>query len=179
MDQLVRGDKLWTRRRRRDCREPNQGQVSIVECVMTFACPPEGQLMVEVDGNFLTPDHRVALGRGKWSTADALARLDTDSTTQLTHLVYNIKLQSGGQVEIGNKVYAATLGARFDTVEVGQDPIRRTPLDTSKISRSMPRDTFTGPGVQLWWTSMGCLGPPERRHLRLRLVPPLSSTQRS
>jgi hypothetical protein len=79
--------------------------------------------MVEVNGNFLTPDHRVALGRGKWTTAGALAKIDPDSTTQLTHTVYNIKLQSGGQIELGNKVYAATLGARFDTVEAGQDPI--------------------------------------------------------
>jgi len=79
--------------------------------------------MVELDGNFLTPDHHVAKGRGKWSTAGALAELDTDSITQLTNTVYNIKLQNGGQIEIGNKVYAATLGARFDAVEVGQDPI--------------------------------------------------------
>jgi len=31
MDKLVKGDKIWTRRRRRDCREPSQGQVGIVE----------------------------------------------------------------------------------------------------------------------------------------------------
>jgi len=136
MDKLVKGDKIWTRRRRRDCREPSQGQVSIVECVMTFACPPEGQLMVEVDGNFLTPDHHVAKGRGKWSTAGALAKLDTDSTTQLTHMVYNVKLQSGGQIEIGNKVYAATLGSRFDTVEVGQDPIYSA--DTTRYLQDLP-----------------------------------------
>jgi len=43
MDKLVRGDKLWTRRYRQNWMEPNQGQISIVECVMTFACPPEGQ----------------------------------------------------------------------------------------------------------------------------------------
>ena len=93
LKELVKGDKTWTRRRRTDCREPSQGQVSIVECVMTFACPPEAQL-IEVDGNFLTPDHHVAKGRGKWSTAGALAKLDTDSTTKLAHTVYNIKLQS-------------------------------------------------------------------------------------
>jgi len=136
MDKLVKGDKIWTRRQRRDCREPNQGQVSIVECVMAFACPLEGQLMVEVDGNFLTPDHHVAKGRGKWSTAGALAQLDTDSTTQLTHMVYNIKLQSGGQIEIGNKVYAATLGARFDTVEVGQD--HNYSADTTRYLQDLP-----------------------------------------
>jgi len=136
MDKLVKGDKIWTRRHRRDCREPSQGQVSIVECVMTFDCPPEGQLMVEVDGNFLTPDHHVAKGRGKWSTAGALAKLDTDSTTQMTHIVYNIKLQSGDQIEIGNKVYAATLGARFDAVEVGQDPIYSA--DTTRYLQDLP-----------------------------------------
>jgi len=87
MDELAKGDKTWTRRHRRDCPEPSQGQVSIVECVMTFACPPEGQLMFEEDSNFLTPDHHVAKGRGKWSTAGALAKLDTDSTTKLTHMV--------------------------------------------------------------------------------------------
>jgi len=103
---------------------------------MTFACPPEGQLMVEVDGNFLTPDHHVAKGRGKWSTAGALAKLDTDSTTKLTHMVYNIKLQSGGQIEIGNKVYAATLGARFDMAESGQDPIYSA--DTTRYLQDLP-----------------------------------------
>ena len=75
MDKLVKGDKLWTRRYRSNRREPSQGHVSIVECVMTFACPPEGQLMVEVQGNFLTPDHHVARGRGEWSTVGALAGL--------------------------------------------------------------------------------------------------------
>jgi len=43
--------------------------------------------MFEEDSNFLTPDHHVAKGRGKWSTAGALAKLDTDSTTKLTHMV--------------------------------------------------------------------------------------------
>ena len=63
MDKLVRGDKLWTRRHRRNQMEPSQGQVSIVECVMTFACPPEGQPMVEVEGNF--PDPRPLRSQGK------------------------------------------------------------------------------------------------------------------
>jgi len=90
---------------------------------MTFACPPEGQLMVEVEGNFLTPDHYVARGRGELSTAGALACPETESTTKLAHTVYNIKLQSGGQIELGNRVYAATLGARFDTADPGQEPI--------------------------------------------------------
>jgi len=60
MDKLVKGDKLWTRQYRRNQVGPSQGHVSIVECVMTFACPPEGQPMVEVEGNFLTPNHYVA-----------------------------------------------------------------------------------------------------------------------
>jgi len=123
MDKLVKGDKLWTRRYRSNRWEPSQGHVSIVECVMTFACPPEGQLMVKVEGNLLTPDHHVARGRGEWSTAGALAGPETESATKLAHTVYNIKLQSGGQIELGNRVYAATLGACFDTADPGQDPI--------------------------------------------------------
>jgi len=123
MDKLVKGDKLWTRRYRRNRGESSQGHVSTVECVMTFACPPEGLSLVEVEGNFLTPDHPVAIGRGERSTAGALAKLDTDSATKVARTVYNIKLQSGGQIELGNKVYAATLGARFDAVDRGQDPI--------------------------------------------------------
>ena len=73
MDKLVKGDKLWTRRYRRNRRNPSQCQVSIVECVMTFACPSEGQPMVEIEGNFLTPDHYISRGNGEWSTAGALA----------------------------------------------------------------------------------------------------------
>jgi len=123
MDKLVKGDKLWTRRYRRNRGESSQGHVSTVECVMTFACPPEGLGLVEVEGNFLTPDHHVAIGRGEWSTAGALTKLDTDSATKVAHTVYNIKIQSGGQIESGNQVYAATLGARFDAADRGQDPI--------------------------------------------------------
>jgi len=103
--------------------EPSQGHVSIVECVMTFACPSEGQPMVEVEGNFLTPDHCVARGNGEWSTAGALAHPEAGSSQALAHTVYNIKLQNGGQIELGNRVYAATLGARFDTVDPGQEPM--------------------------------------------------------
>jgi len=42
MDKLVKGDQLWTRRYRRNNLGPSQGHISTVECVMTFACPPEG-----------------------------------------------------------------------------------------------------------------------------------------
>jgi len=102
MDKLVKGDKLWTRRYRRNRMEPSQGQISIVECVMTFACPPEGQLTVEIEGNFLTPDHYVARGNGEWATAGALAHPGTESSKTLAHIVYNIKFQNGGQIELGN-----------------------------------------------------------------------------
>jgi len=78
MDKLVKGDKLWTRQYRRNRREPSQGHGTIVECVMTFACPPEGQLMVEVEGNFLTPNHHVVRGRGDWTTAGALTGPETN-----------------------------------------------------------------------------------------------------
>jgi len=90
MDKLVRGDKLWTRRYRRNRTEPSQGHVSIVECVMTFACPPEGQPMVEVEGKLLTPDHYVARGNGEWSTTGALAHPGAESSQTLAHTVYNI-----------------------------------------------------------------------------------------
>ena len=123
MDKLVKGDKLWTRRYRRNRMEPSLGQISIVECVMTFACPPQGQPMVEIEGNLLTPDHFVARGNGEWTTAGALAHPGTEPPKTLVDIVYNIKLQDGGQIEVGNRVFAATLGARFDTTDLGKDPI--------------------------------------------------------
>jgi len=123
MDKLVKGDKLWTRRYRRNQLEPSQDHVSTVECVMTFACPPEGQPMVEVEGNFLTPDHYVARGNGEWSNAAEPTHPKTESITQLAHTVYNIKLQRGDHIELGNRVYAATLGACFDTAGPGKEPI--------------------------------------------------------
>jgi len=123
MDKLVKKDKLWTRRDRRNRSEPSLGQISIVECVMTFACPPEGQPMMEIEGNVLTPDHIVARGNGEWSAAGALARSGAELPNTLAHVVYNIKLQEGGQIELGNKVYASTLGARFDRTDLGKDPL--------------------------------------------------------
>jgi len=123
MDKLVKGDKLWTRRYRRNRKEPSQGQVSIVECVMTFGCPLEGQPMVEIEGNFLTPDHYISRGNGEWSTAGALAQPATEPPQTWAHIVYEIKLQDGCQIELGNRVYAATLGARFDTVDPGLEPM--------------------------------------------------------
>jgi len=123
MDKLVKGDKLWTRRYRRNRMEPSLGQISIVECVMTFACPPQGQPMVEIEGNLLTPDHFVARGNGEWTTAGALAHPGTEPPKTLVDIVYNIKLQDGGQIEVGNRVFAATLGAHFDTTDLGKDPI--------------------------------------------------------
>ena len=81
--------------------------------------------MVEIEGNLLTPNHVVARGEGEWSTAGALAGFGSELPRTLAHVynrVYNIKLQEGGQVELGNKVYAATLGARLDSTDPGQDP---------------------------------------------------------
>jgi len=123
MDKLVKRDKLWTRIYRRNRSELSLGQISVVECVMTFACPPEGQPMVEREGNLLTPDHYVARGNGEWSTAGALAHPGTEFPKTLAHIVYNIKLQEGGQIELGNKVFAGTLGARFDMTDLGKDPM--------------------------------------------------------
>jgi len=122
MDKLVKGDQLWTRRYKRNILGPSQGHVSTVECVMTFACPPEGQPMVEVEGNFLTPEHHVARGNGTWSTAGQLTPPGSESTTQLARIVYNIKLQKGDHIELGSRIYAATLGARFDTAGSEEEP---------------------------------------------------------
>ena len=44
--------------------------------------------MVELEGNFLTPDHYVARGKGEWSTAGVLACPETEPTTKLAHTVY-------------------------------------------------------------------------------------------
>ena len=121
-DELRKKDALWTRQHRCNRLDPSLGQTSIVECVMTFACPPGGQAMVEIEGNLLTPNHVVARGSGKWSAAGALAPSDAKLPHTLAHVVYNIKLQQGGQIELGNTVYAVTLGARFDSTDLGKDP---------------------------------------------------------
>ena len=59
--------------------------------------------MVEIDGNFLTPDHYMSRGNGEWSTAGALAQPAAESPQTLAHIVYNIKLQNGGQIELGTE----------------------------------------------------------------------------
>jgi len=123
MDKLVKGDKLWTQRYRRKNSGPSQGHVSTVKCVMTFACPPEGQQIVEVEGNFLAPDHYVARGNGTWTTAGELTPPGSESQKQSTSIVYNIRLQEGDHVELGNRIYAATLGARFDATDSEEEPI--------------------------------------------------------
>jgi len=72
---------------------------------------------------FPDPDHYVARGNGEWSTAGGLAHPGAESLQTLAHTVYNIKLQNGGQIELGNRVYAATLGALFDTADPGKEPM--------------------------------------------------------
>jgi len=122
MDKLVKGDKFSTRRNRTDKSSPRQGLFSTVECVMTSACPPEGQALVDVEGNFLTPDHYVTRGNGTWTTAGELTPPGGESSTQLALLVYNIVLQEGEHIELGNRMFAATLGARFDTTSSQKEP---------------------------------------------------------
>jgi len=122
MDKLVKGDKLWTRRYRRNNLGPSQGHVNTVECVMTFACPPEGQPMVEVEGNLQTLDHYVARGNGTCTTAGEPTPSGSESPTQSALIVYNIRLQEGDHIELGNRIYAATLGARFDTTGSEEEP---------------------------------------------------------
>ena len=145
MDKLAKGDKLWTRRYRRNRMEPSLSQISIVECVMTFACPPEGQPMVEIQGNFLTPDHFVARGIGEWATAGALAHPGTESSKTSAHIVYNTKLQNGGQIELGNE----SLQPPWELVSILQNReripyIMKRPRDTSSAWRDTPRDISTG-----------------------------------
>jgi len=115
MDKLVKGVTLWTRRDRMDNPGPSQGHISTVKCVMTFACPPQGQVLVEAEGNFLTPDHYVARGNGTWTTAGELTPPGCESSTQSALLVYNIRLQEGEHIEKGKRILEATLGACFDT----------------------------------------------------------------
>ena len=48
--------------------------------------------------------------------------------------------------KLGNKLYAATLGARFDTADLGKKPkySLKRPQDTSMAWRDTPRDISTG-----------------------------------
>jgi len=163
MDKLVKGDKLWTRRCRRNQLGPSHGHVSIVECVMAFACPPEGQSMVQVEGNFLTPDHYVARGNGEWSTAGELTHPETESTTQLAHIVYNIKLQRGDHIELGNRVYAATLGARFDTASPGKEPTYSE--EASRYLQDLPGYASGHIHWALGTASVVCHGMPSSKRL--------------
>jgi hypothetical protein len=106
--------------------------------------------MVEIEGNLLTPNHVVARGEGEWSTAGALAGSGSELPCTLDHvynMVYNIKLQEGGQIELGNKVYAATLGARLDRTDPGQDPTyyAETTKHLHDLTGYSSRVTFTGP----------------------------------
>jgi len=122
MDKLVKGDKLWTRRFWRNNSGPGQGHVSIVECVMTCACQPDGQSMVEVKGIFLTLDHYVSRVTGPWTTAGEQTQLESEPQVRSASIVYNIKLQEGDHIELGNRIYAATLGARFDVTGPEEEP---------------------------------------------------------
>ena len=71
-------DELWTRQLRLHRSHSSRGHISIVECVMTFDCPPGGQPMVEIEGNLLTPNHVISRGEGEWCTAGALACFDPE-----------------------------------------------------------------------------------------------------
>jgi len=78
--------------------------------------------MVDVEGNFLTPDHYIAGGNGTWTMAGELTPPGSESLTQLALIVYNIRLQEGDHMELGNRIYVATLGARFDTTGSEEEP---------------------------------------------------------
>jgi len=64
MDKIVKRDTLWVRRFSRGNSRAGRTHVGIVECVMTFACQPTGQQMVEVEGNLIIPEHYVSRGEG-------------------------------------------------------------------------------------------------------------------
>jgi len=163
MDKLVKRDQLWTRRYKRNILGPSQGHV---ECVMTFACPLKGQPMVEVEGNFLTPEHYVARGNGTWSTAGELTPPGLESAIQLASIVYNIKLQEGNYIELGNRIYAATLGARFDTAGPEEEPTySEEDSNISKTYRGVPRDISTGPRGLPQWIVTGCPAPNGQQNL--------------
>jgi len=119
---LIKGDQLWTRRNSEERSSPKRDLFSTVECVMTFTCSPEEQVLVDIEGNLLTPDHYVFRGHGQWTTARELLSLGGKSSTQSSLLVYNIMLQDGEHIELDNGILKATLGARFDRTSQQKEP---------------------------------------------------------
>ena len=108
MDKIVKGDELWARRFLRNKSRAGQAHLSIVECVMTFACQLNGQQMVKVECNLLTPDHYVSRGEGPWAIAGEQTQLEIEPQTGSASIVYNITLQEGDNIELGNRIHAAT-----------------------------------------------------------------------
>jgi len=78
--------------------------------------------MVEVEGNLLTPDHYISRGEGPWATAGEQTQLEIEPQTGSASIVYNITLQEGYNIELGNRIHAATLGARIDEAGSGEEP---------------------------------------------------------
>jgi len=160
MDKVVKRDKLWVRIFSRDTSRADRAHFSIVECVMTFACWPRGRQMVEVEGNLMTPDHYVSRGEGPWATAGEQTLLETEPQTGSTSIVQNITLQEGDNIELGNKIHAATLGARYRRNRAGKEThvpsSRRRMQDISKVFPITPPATCTGLMEQPMWISMGC-----------------------
>ena len=78
--------------------------------------------MVEVEGNLLTPDHYISRREGPWATAGEQTQLEIEPQTGSASIVYNITLQEGDNIELGNRIHAATLGARIDVAGSGEEP---------------------------------------------------------
>jgi len=100
----------------------------------------------------------VARRNGTWTTAGELTPPGCESPTQLTHLVYNIRLQEGDHIELGNRIYAATLGARFDTTGSEKEPTHQ-----EKDARYI-QDLPGYPSGHIYWApgtaSVDCHGIP-------------------
>ena len=69
-------------------------------------------------GNLVTLDR----GDGPWATAGEQTQLKIEPQTGSASIVYNITLQEGYNIELGNRIHAATLGARIDEAGSGEEP---------------------------------------------------------
>ena len=97
--------------------------------------------------------------QGEWNM-DHSRGADTSRfriSKQSASIVYNIRLQEGDHVELGNRIYAATLGARFDTTGSEDEPTySEEDARYSKTYRGIPQGASTWPRVPPRWTATGC-----------------------
>ena len=97
---------------------------------------------------------------GTHTTPNRQTLLETEPQTGSTSIVQNITLQEGDNIELGNKIHAATLGARYRRNRAGKEThvpsSRRRMQDISKVFPITPPATCTGLMEQPMWISMGC-----------------------